>query len=55
MCHNRGDSSQGILFRSLLEGLAMSARLAADNMTSCDGVPPIERIRVIGGSTRNDL
>jgi xylulokinase len=24
-------------------------------MTSCDGVAPIKRIRVIGGSTRNDL
>jgi xylulokinase len=50
-----GDSSQGALFRSLLEGLAMSAKLAVEGMTSCQGVSPIERIRLIGGSTRNDL
>lgn len=50
-----GDSSQGVLFRSLLEGVAMSIRQAADGMTACKGVSPIKRIRVIGGSTRNDL
>jgi xylulokinase len=50
-----GDSSQGVLFRSLLEGVAMSIRQAAEGMTACKGVSPIKRIRVIGGSTRNDL
>ena len=50
-----GDSSQAILFRSVLEGLAMSARLAVEGMTARRSVAPIKRIRVIGGSTRNDL
>jgi xylulokinase len=50
-----GDSSPGVLFRSLLEGVAMSIRLGAEGMTACRGVAPIQRIRVIGGSTRNVL
>ena len=50
-----GDSSQGVLFRSVLEGVAMSARLAVEGMTACAGVAPVRRIRVIGGGTRNDL
>jgi len=50
-----GDSSQGVLFRSVLEGVAMSARLAAEGMTRMPGVAPVRRIRVIGGGTRNDL
>lgn len=50
-----GDSSRGLLFRSLLEGVAMSIRLAAEGITACAGVSPIRRIRIIGGSTRNDL
>lgn len=50
-----GDSSQAILFRSVLEGLAMSARLAVEVMTARRNVAPVKRIRVIGGGTRNDL
>jgi xylulokinase len=49
------DTSQGALFRSVLEGVAMTARLGVDGMTACDGVAPIRRIRIIGGSIRNDL
>jgi xylulokinase len=50
-----GDSSQGVLFRSVLEGVAMSAKLAFESMVNLDGVAPVKRIRVIGGGTRNDL
>jgi xylulokinase len=50
-----GDSSQPLLFRSVLEGVAMSAKLAVEGMTVIDGVTPVKRIRVIGGGTRNDL
>ncbi|MBM3637297.1 MAG: hypothetical protein FJX04_09565 [Alphaproteobacteria bacterium] len=49
------DSSLGVMFRSLLEGTAMCMRLGIEGMTACDGVTPIKRFRVIGGSTRNDL
>jgi xylulokinase len=50
-----GDSGQEVLFRSVLEGVAMSARLAVDGMTRFCGVTPVSRIRVIGGGTRNPL
>jgi xylulokinase len=50
-----GDSSQGVMFRGLLEGVAMWIRLGVEGMTACKGVAPVKRIRVIGGSTRNDL
>jgi xylulokinase len=50
-----GDTSQGTLFRSILEGVAMSAKLAVDGMVALEGVAPIKRIRVIGGGTRNNL
>jgi xylulokinase len=50
-----GDSSQGVMFRSVLEGVAMSAKLAVEGMTALAGVAPVRRIRVIGGGTRNDL
>jgi xylulokinase len=50
-----GDASPGVLFRSVLEGVAMSARLAVEGMTALDGVAPVTRIRVIGGGTLNEL
>jgi xylulokinase len=50
-----GDSSPGLLFRSVLEGVAMSAKLAVEGMTALQGVSRVHRIRVIGGGTRNDL
>jgi len=50
-----GDVSQGVLFRSVLEGVAMSTRLAVEGMASLPGVTPISAIRVIGGGTLNDL
>jgi len=50
-----GDSTPGVLFRSLLEGLCFSTRLGLDHLGRIDGVAPITRIRVIGGGTRNPL
>jgi xylulokinase len=50
-----GDSSPGLMFRSVLEGVAMSAKLAVEGMVALPAVAPIRRIRVIGGGTRNDL
>jgi xylulokinase len=50
-----GDSSPGLMFRSVLEGVAMSAKLAVEGMTALPTVAPVRRIRVIGGGTRNDL
>jgi xylulokinase len=50
-----GDSSQGVLFRSVLEGVAMSIKLGVEGMLALDGVASLKRIRVIGGGTRNDL
>ncbi|WP_119390899.1 FGGY-family carbohydrate kinase [Taklimakanibacter lacteus] len=50
-----GDSTPGVLFRSVLEGLCFYARLGLDHLRRIDGVAPITRIRVIGGGTRNAL
>lgn len=50
-----GDATTGALFRSVLEGLCLSTRLALDHLSRVPGVTPISRIRVIGGGTRNDL
>ncbi|MGE0240338.1 MAG: L-fuculokinase [Parvibaculaceae bacterium] len=50
-----GDSSPGALFRSVLEGLCLSTRLALDHLGAVPGVNAITRIRVIGGGTRNEL
>jgi xylulokinase len=48
-------TSRGALFRAVLEGLAMEARLAVDAISALPGAGPPEEIRVIGGSTRNAL
>jgi xylulokinase len=45
----------GALFRAVLEGLAMEARLSVDAMSALPGAGPPEEIRVIGGGTRNPL
>ena len=45
----------GALFRAVLEGLAMEARLSVDAVSALPGVGPPEEIRVIGGGTRNAL
>ncbi len=46
-------TTRGAMFRAVLEGLAMEARLSADGMAALVGAP--DDIRVIGGNTRNDL
>ncbi len=50
-----GDCGPGALFRSVLEGLSMTARLSIEGMTGIADVTPVHRIRVIGGGTRNEL
>ena len=45
----------GTLFRAVLEGLAMEARLCLDAMSALPGVSAPEEIRMIGGGTRNPL
>jgi xylulokinase len=48
-------TGRGALFRSILEGLAMEARLVIDAIAALPGLGPPEDLRVIGGSTRNQL
>ncbi len=45
----------GALFRAVLEGLAMEARLSVDAISALPGAGPPEEIRVIGGGARNTL
>ncbi len=49
------DATRGTLFRAILEGLAYDARLLLEGLSELPGVPPIGRIRAIGGHTRNEL
>ena len=46
---------RGGLFRAVLEGLAMEARLSVDGMLDLPSVAPLSEIRVIGGGARNEL
>jgi xylulokinase len=46
---------RGTLYRAVLEGLAMQARLMVDGMNRLPGVTPVDGIRVIGGGSRNAL
>ena len=46
---------RGALFRAVLEGLAMEARLVVDGMGALAGVCPPHSIVVIGGNIRNSL
>lgn len=50
-----GDAAPGALFRAVLEGICLYARLGFDHLSAIKGVAPISRIRIIGGGTRNDL
>ena len=49
------DSDRGALYRAVLEGLAFEARLTVEDLIALPGVQPIERVRAIGGNTRNPL
>jgi xylulokinase len=44
-----------VLFRSVLEGLAMQSRMMLDGMTTLPGVAAPREIRLIGGVSRNSL
>ena len=46
---------QGTLYRAVLEGVVMRARLVVDGMVRLPGVLPPRAIRVIGGGSRNAL
>ena len=48
-------ASRGVLYRAVLEGLALQARHVLDGMGRLAGVTRPEEIRVIGGGSRNDL
>ena len=48
-------AGRGVLFRALLEGLALDAAQMLDSMCRRLAVPPPERLIAIGGSTRNPL
>jgi xylulokinase len=48
-------TTRGALYRAVLEGLAMQARLMSDGMTGLPNVEPPAAIRVIGGGSRNAL
>jgi xylulokinase len=49
------DSDRGALYRAVLEGLAFEARLTVEDLIALPGLQPIERVRAIGGNTRNPL
>ncbi|MGO4123581.1 L-fuculokinase [Inquilinus sp. YAF38] len=48
-------ADRGALYRAVLEGLAMQARLMVDAMAALPGITPPTEIRAIGGSSRNAL
>jgi xylulokinase len=48
-------TTRGALFRAVLEGFALEARLAVDAMAAQPGAGRPEDIRLIGGGTRNPL
>ena len=49
------DTGRAVLYRAILEGLALEARSSIDALGDIEGVPAIETIRAIGGNTRNTL
>jgi xylulokinase len=46
---------RGTLYRAVLEGLALQARVTLDGMAGLPGVTAVGAIRVIGGGSRNRL
>ncbi len=49
------EATRGVLYRAVLEGLAYESRQMLDGMQSGSGAVGIERIRAIGGLSRNHL
>lgn len=47
--------SRGDMFRAMLEGLALEARVVVEGISTLPGLAPPVEIRSIGGSTRNAL
>jgi len=48
-------TTRGALYRAVLEGLAMQARLLVDAMAALPGITAPSEIRAIGGNSRNPL
>ena len=48
-------TGRGALFRAVIEGLAMQARMVLDGMVALTGLGQPREIRVIGGGSRNRL
>lgn len=48
-------ANRAVLYRSVLEGLALQSRLMLDGMGSLAGVAPVRDVRLIGGVARNAL
>ena len=51
----RAKAGRGVLYRAILEGLALQARQMLDGMAGLNEVTPPDDIRVIGGGSRNEL
>jgi len=49
------EATRGVLYRAVLEGLAYESRQMLDGMLEGSEAPAIERIRAIGGLSRNRL
>ncbi len=49
------EATRGVIYRAVLEGLAYEARQMLVGMVSGDAPPQIDRIRAIGGLSRNRL
>lgn len=49
------EAGRDVLFRAVLEGLAHETRQMLDGMLAAPDAPPVERVRVIGGLSRNRL
>jgi xylulokinase len=49
------EAGRAELFRAVLEGVALEGRAIVEGALDLPGVQPPERIRVIGGGTRNEL
>ncbi len=49
------NATRGTLYRAVLEGLAMRTAFIVDAIAGLSGIPAPERIRLIGGGSRNPL
>jgi xylulokinase len=49
------ETTPAMLYRAVLEGLAMQSRMLLDGLTKLAGIGPARQIHLIGGVTRNRL